>query len=185
MQSSNFVPEWRQPVWLATLAAASVAASLGLACAVPLGAFAALGALTLERRSAVTMIILVVVANQIIGFTILLYPRDGATFAWGPVFLLAGVSATLAAFSIKERCVSLGPALSVIVTFLAAFITYETVFFAVSLASHSEMDAYSAPIVARIFEVNLAVFVGLMVMERIAVALGLLKSQQRLGETVV
>lgn len=86
MQNSREIVDWGQPIWLAILASASVASSLGLACAIPLGAFAALGALTMDRLSALAMIALVVLANQSIGFAVLHYPLDISTFAWGPVF---------------------------------------------------------------------------------------------------
>ncbi len=81
MRSKHSALEWQQPLWLATLVAARVAFSLGLACAVPLAAFAALGALTLERRMGLLVVVGIVVANQIIGFAVLHYPRDAATIA--------------------------------------------------------------------------------------------------------
>jgi hypothetical protein len=165
--------DWRKPLWLATLAAASVATSLGLACAVPLAAFAALGALTMDRRSALIMIALVVLANQVIGFTILHYPRDPGTFAWGAAFLLAGVTATSAAFWVKERCAGINLALGLAATFLVAFVAYEGTFFIVSAATRSMLDAYTPAIISRIFEVNLSVFGGLLLVNRIALALHL------------
>jgi hypothetical protein len=51
--------EWRHPLWLGWLVAAGVVFSLGLACSVPLAAFAAAAALTLSRRDALLLILLV------------------------------------------------------------------------------------------------------------------------------
>jgi uncharacterized membrane protein len=175
MQSSHEIADWRQPLWLATLAAASVATSLGLACAVPLAAFAALGALTLDRRSALVMIVMVVLANQIIGFTVLHYPRDLPTFAWAAAFVLAGLLATSAALWMKNRFARFNPLLGVAATFLTAFAAYEGTFFIISLACQSALYAYSPPIVLRVFEVNIAVFAGLLLIDRVALSVGLLK----------
>lgn len=57
--------------------------------------------------------------------------------------------------------------------------TYEGAFFVVSLLAKNEMDAYALSIVARIFEVNLMVFSSLLILNRLAVATGLLKSQEK------
>jgi hypothetical protein len=169
--------EWRQPLWLATLVAASVAFSLGFACAVPLAAFAALGALTLDRRTALLLIIGIVVANQIVGFTVLHYPRDAVTIAWGAAFLFVGVAATLAAFWTKRGLAGLNPAALFLATFIAAFVFYEGGFFLVSLLVGSGLDAYALSIVLRIFELNAFAFAGLLVIRRIAIAIGLAADQ--------
>jgi len=173
----NEAQDWRQFLWLAVLAAAGLATSLSLACAVPLGAFAALGALTLERRSAYSMIVLAVIVNQLIGFMVLHYPRDAATFAWTAAFLLVGVTATLAASWIKERCADLNSSLAAAATFLAAFVCYEGTFFSVTLLSGDGVFDYTPRIVWRVFEVNALAFVGLMFVHRVAVASGLLRPQ--------
>ena len=56
MQRETILPPGlRRLVWLAFMIAASVALSLGFACAVPLAAFAAMLGLTMDRRSAVLM----------------------------------------------------------------------------------------------------------------------------------
>lgn len=173
MQTRHDALGWQQPLWLATLVAASVAFSLGFACAVPLAAFGALGALTLDRRSALLLIAGVVLANQIVGFTVLHYPRDAATFAWGPAFLLIGMTATLAALWVKGRCAGLHPAAVFLSTFIAAFACYEGGFFLISLLTGSGLYAYAPSIVLRIFELNAVAFGGLLVIRRIAVAIGL------------
>ncbi|MEI9916918.1 MAG: hypothetical protein WDN29_15235 [Methylovirgula sp.] len=171
MKNRHYSLEWQQPLWLATLMAASVAFSLGLACAVPLAAFAALGALTLDRRMGLVIIIGIVAANQIIGFTVQHYPLDAATAAWTPPFLFVGITATLAAFWTKRRCAGLHPMLAVLATFVAAFASYEGGFFLISLLTRSGLYAYAPSIVQRIFETNALAFGGLLLIRRIAMAL--------------
>ena len=86
---------WRHLIWLTLLVAASVAFSLGFACAVPLAAFAAAAALTLSSADALVLILLVWLANQLVGFSVLGYPWTVSTFAWGMVLGVVAVLATL------------------------------------------------------------------------------------------
>src|SRR5262245_50710816 len=95
-QSTSAPVVWRHLLWLTLLVAASVVFSLGLACAVPLAAFAAAAALTLSRRDALFLIILVWLANQLVGFTALGYPLTASTFEWGVALGAVAVFATLA-----------------------------------------------------------------------------------------
>lgn len=168
MSSKPYALRLQLPVWLATLTAASVAFSLGFACAVPLAAFAALGALTLNRRAAFFLTATVVLANQVVGFAVLHYPRDIETFAWGGIFLFVGLASTAAAFWIKERLSAVKPAVAAVAIFLIAFATYEGGFFLASLLSGSGLYAYAPSIVLRIFEVNAAAFAGLLLLDRLA-----------------
>src|SRR5215510_1160511 len=82
-QSRSPLAPWRRFLWLAVLVAASVAFTLGLACAVPLAAFAAAAAFTLPRWDALVLIVAVWLANQLVGFAVLDYPWTASTFAWG------------------------------------------------------------------------------------------------------
>jgi hypothetical protein len=170
MTTKDHALDWRQPLWLATLVAASVAFSLGLACAVPLAAFGALGAITFDRRTALLLIVGVVVANQIVGFTVLHYPRDLATIAWGPAFLIVGVVSTLAAFWTHRLSTNWRPLVAVPAIFFAAFITYEGSFFLISLLTGAGLYAYAPSTVFRIFETNALAFAGLLLARGIAMA---------------
>jgi hypothetical protein len=67
-QSLALSTGWRRPLWIALLVAASVAFTLGFACATPLAAFAAIAALSMPRKDALLLIGLVWLANQAIGF---------------------------------------------------------------------------------------------------------------------
>jgi hypothetical protein len=69
MQTQSLVLStgWRRPLWIALLVAASVAFTLGFACATPLAAFAAIAALSMPRKDALLLIGLVWLANQAVG----------------------------------------------------------------------------------------------------------------------
>ena len=126
--------DWRHPLWLASLVVASVVFSLGLACAVPLAAFAAAAALSLSRRDALLLILLVWLANQLIGFAWLDYPWTASTFAWGVTLGIVAVFATVAGQWMATLFAHAGRSVRFAVTFLIAFVVYEAALFAVSAA---------------------------------------------------
>jgi hypothetical protein len=155
------------------LVAASVVFSLGLACAVPLAAFAAAAALSLSRLGALSLILLVWLANQLVGFTLLGYPWDTSTFAWGVVLAVVAVLATLAAQWVVGRLSDARRAFTATATFLAAFAVYESALFTVSATLLGGTEIYTAPIQGRIFAINATAFVGLLVLNRLASSVGL------------
>jgi hypothetical protein len=165
--------DWRHPLWLALLVAASVIFSLGLACAVPLAAFAATAALSLSRRDALLLIVLVWLANQLVGFTLLGYPRDASTFSWGAVLGVVAILATLAARWIAGRLAKTRRAFTATTTFLVAFAVYESALFTVSAAWLGGTGIYTAAIQGRIFAINAAAFVGLLILNQLAMSVGL------------
>jgi hypothetical protein len=165
--------DWRHPLWLGLLVGASMVFSLGLACAVPLAAFAAAAALSLSRRDALTLILLVWAANQLIGFTLLDYPWTATTFAWGVALGLVAIFATLAGRWVVRRSMKAGEAVTFTATFLTAFAVYEAALFAISEALLGGTEIYTAAIQGRIFAINAAAFVGLLVLNHLAASVGL------------
>ena len=165
--------DWRYPLWLGLLVGASVVFSLGLACAAPLAAFAAAAALSLSRRDALLLILLVWLANQFVGFTVLHYPWTASTFAWGVVLGAVAVLATLAGQWIADRLVGGRRAVVAMATFLIAFAVYEAALFTVSATLLGGTEIYTAPIQGRIFAINAAAFVGLLVLNQLATSVGL------------
>lgn len=161
-----------RPLWFATLLVAAIGTSLGFACAVPLAALAALGTLTLGRRTALLLIVTVVAANQAIGFGLLHYPHDPVTIAWGGAFLLVGVLAVLAADFVETRGAALPRVALCALAFAAAFAAYEGGFFLLSLATHSELYAYMPANLLRVLAINAVTFVALLVAGRLAVGAG-------------
>jgi hypothetical protein len=158
---------------LGLLVGASVVFSLGLACAVPLAAFAAAAALSLSRRDALILIVLVWLANQLVGFTSLDYPWTASTFAWGAALGIVAILATWAGQWIAGRLVDARRAFTVTATFLIAFAVYEAASFAVSATLLGGTEIYTATIQGRIFAINAAAFVGLLVLNHLATSVGL------------
>jgi hypothetical protein len=163
---------WRRPLWLALLVAASVAFTLGFACAVPLAAFAAAAALSLPRRQALLLVGAVWLANQVVGFAVLSYPWDAETLAWGAALGIVALFATLAAQAATPRLARPGSAAQALGAFAAAFAVYEGVLFAISVMVGATAD-FAPGIVAWILAMNAGAMLGLMLLHRLGEIIGL------------
>jgi hypothetical protein len=164
---------WRHAIWLALLVAASVAFTFGFACAVPFAAFGAAAAITLNPREGLVLTGAIWLANQLAGFTFLNYPWTPATFIWGAVLGLAAMLSTVAARSIASRLNARGGLAVALAAFIGAFVVYEGSLFLVSASWLGGTENFIPAIVTRIFEINAAAFAGLLLLNRVAVAVGL------------
>ena len=180
MQTQSFALStgWRRPLWIALLVVASVAFSLGFACATPLAAFAAVAALTMSRKDTLLLIGLVWLANQAVGFGVLHYPWTADCLAWGVVLGIVAFLATLGAEWTAERFNPLGRLASAM-AFLAAFAIYEGLLFLTSTIFQSGVEDYAPAIVGRIFAINAVAFIGLLAANRIGVSAGLALEPRR------
>jgi hypothetical protein len=165
--------DWRSLVWLAALVAVSIGLSLGFACAVPLAGFGAMAALTMNRRTALLLMLAIVLANQCVGLAVLHYPWGPETLAWAAAFALVGVLAVLAAEWAYVSTALVHPIVAYAAAFLAAFAAYEGGLFLITVLSSNGLEPYAAPVVLRILAINAAAFLGLLVAARIAAAIGL------------
>jgi hypothetical protein len=142
-------------IGIAALGVASILFTLGFACAVPLAAFAAIAALSFNRRDALAATGAVWLANQLCGFVFMHYPLDGETFAWGAalglVALLSCETAGLAARRIHG-------AAGACAAFLAAFTMYEGALIAIDLVTNQSADNVASATVMRIFLINAFAF---------------------------
>ncbi|VFU17577.1 hypothetical protein [Methylocella tundrae] len=181
---SSAIAGWRKPAWIALLAAASVAFTLGFACATPLAAFAAIAALTMTRRDALLLVGLVWGANQCVGFGVLHYPWTVDCLAWG---LALGVIALLSVFAAEfgaKRLIGRNGILASIAAFLAAFAVYEGLLFLTSIIVQSGVENYGPLIIGRIFAINAVAFVGLLAVSKLGASAGLVSAHSgQLAET--
>jgi len=170
---SSASANWRRLVWLGLLISASVAFSLGLACATPFAAFAAAAALTLPQRDALVLVTSVWFANQLVGFTVLHYPWTANTFAWGVALGIVAVLTTLASQWAVKRSAAAARVFSSAVTFLVAFAVYEAALFALSVGLLGGAEVFTGAIQGRISVINVAGFIGLLALNRLAATVGL------------
>jgi hypothetical protein len=151
--------------WAGFLVLLSVIFSLGFSCAVPLAAFAAIGALTLGRLSAYALIGTIWLANQITGFAFHHYPLEPSAFAWGGALCAVGIIATAAAQMTSSHLRG-NAAFAATAAFLAAFAAYEATLFAISAAAASGAANFAPAIAGRVFLINVAAFAALFLLCR-------------------
>ena len=160
-------------LWIALLAAASVALSFKLSCATPFAALATLAALHMKRADGLALVGLAWAANQFVGYAFLGYPHDAESYAWGAAIGAAAVGAFLVADALAPRLASLGRAPMMAATLFAAFAVYEIVLFAATAVLPATEIAFSWPIVGEIALLNALVFPGLLLAHKGAEMLGL------------
>jgi len=131
-------------LWQCLLALAGGVMALTLACVTPFPAMAMLASRTLAGRAAYRTLFGAVVANQLVGFFVLGFPRTLESVAWGPVFFVA----TLAAYAVARRIAQPVAAL------VAAFAAYELVLAAYTLLTERSLAAFAPAIVLKIAEAN-------------------------------
>jgi hypothetical protein len=181
--SPSSLAGWRHLLWFALLVGASIGFSLGFACAIPFAAFAAAAALTLSRRDALALILLVWVANQLVGLTILGYPLTASTFEWGVALGAVAVLATLAGQWTANRSIGVARGVGAVATFLLAFAVYEAALFAISVAWLGGAEVFTGAIQGRIFAINAAAFIGLLVLNHLAISFGLVADPNKFSLT--
>jgi hypothetical protein len=158
-------------VWGGILTVLTVISTLAVACGTPFAALATLAALFLPRRDAFALIAVNWLANQAIGFGLLHYPLNWDCYRGGIDLAIAALLSTMAAMLAQGALRNVATAVRAIGSFAVAFLAYEGTLFAIS-PSVSGAD-FSAPVVRYIFYVNAVAFVGLLLLQTAAAALGI------------
>lgn len=158
-------------VWIALVVGGSVLFSLGLACAAPLAALAAIAGTRMDHRSGLLLVGAAWLANQGVGYGLLHYPRTWDSFAWGAVLGLSALAATVAARTLAQGAADLK---GLVLGFIAAFVTYEALLMAAMLVLPGSWAAFAPAIVAQILGYNILALAVLSALHRAATAFGLL-----------
>jgi hypothetical protein len=161
----------QRTAWGSILTVATVLGTLGAACAAPFAALAALAAIFLPRRDAFVLIGVNWIATQVIGFVWLHYPLNWECYRGGLNLGMAALCATAAAMCAHWAVRRAGWPVAMIGPFVAAFVAYEGVLFAMSPWRNGGDFAW--PVVLYIFKVNGIAFAILLLLQRIAMAIGL------------
>jgi hypothetical protein len=167
MSSAMIEPSWKRAAWIAMIVVASLAFSIALACATPFAALAAVSALMLKPRDALTASVLAWLGNQLVGYGLLAYPVDAASLAWGGVLGLSALLAAGAAIIAERQAREFGFAASAACAFLAAFIAQQFGVFAGTAFLPSSDGVFSASVVLLIFSTNALAFAALMALQAI------------------
>lgn len=155
----SFASRGTRAAWLAAFVLATLLFSVGLTCAVPLVAFAAICALRQDRGQALLFVGLLWLATELIGFTLLQFPTGWVGFGWAALVGAAILAATWAAGSVARRIRGTG---GVVATFAAAFGVYESVLWAVSRLVGAAAHAFTPGILAQVIVLNAVTFSALL-----------------------
>jgi hypothetical protein len=161
----------QRTAWGSILTVLTVLGTLGAACAAPFAALGALAAIFLPRRDAFVLIGINWMAAQVIGFVWLHYPLNWECYRGGLNIGVAALCATAAAMLAHRGLRRAGWAVATITPFAAAFVAYEGVLFALSPWRNGGDFAW--PVVLYVFNVNGTAFAFLLLLQRIAGAMGL------------
>ena len=151
--------------------ALSVGFSLAFACAVPLAALSTVAGLNISRRGAIILVLAAWFANQVVGYVVLGYPQTWDSFGWGTAIGIAAMLSALAAVEFGRRVEA---SAKIAIAFVVAFVIYEIVLFAATAALPSGVEAFSSFVIVRIFWINVLALVGLLLLHRLVLYLGLL-----------
>jgi hypothetical protein len=144
----------------ASLAVGTVLGSFALACIFPFAAFAALAALTMNRRAGLALVASAWAANQFVGFFVLSFPWDAQAVGHGVAIL----GATLAAFGVARfTAAKMGsnPFIRSITALVSAFAVYEVLLLAYAQIGGGA-ENFSADIVGQVALNDALWFTGLM-----------------------
>jgi hypothetical protein len=153
------------------LVAACASASLIFACATPFVAFAVIAAALLPLRQALATTLVVWLANQVIGFGILAYPRTFDAALAGLFILGAMVAATIVAERTFHAVASLGRLASYPLALITAFAVFEVLLFAVTPLTGGA-ETFSLAIVGQIAFTNAVWLAGLVAIVEVARTVG-------------
>lgn len=155
-----------QPFAAALLIAASVALTLGFACALPLAAFAVVASLSFNRAGAAATMIGVWFANQLVGFSVLHYPTDSSTLVWGAV--LGGVA--LLSLLVADIALTLGKKspLAIVIAFVLSFLAYQGSILAAAVIGGNDISYFTAEVLGRVVLINAISLAALLAARAVA-----------------
>jgi hypothetical protein len=169
----------RRAAWVGLIIAAGALFSFHFACAAPFAALAAIAAVNMTKRDAIAAVVGVWFVNQAIGFSVLGYPWDLSTLCWGAAILVAALLSLVAATAIATRFRDTFFATLSAATFFTAFVAYEAAIYVATVPLGGADAAFAWPVVEQVFMIDLVSLLGLVVLHRAALAIGLAAPARR------
>ena len=171
---------WRRNVWLGFLIIASMASNFVFACATPFAALATVSVMTLALNEALCFMLMVWLANQLVGFSFLGYPHTLDSLLWGAAIGAGAMAATLVARMTVVRCKAIGHEFRLAIVFAAAFVAYELMLVLAALTPLGGLNEFTFQILWQVFSVDAVALMVLCGLNRLACALGLAALPEKL-----
>ncbi len=156
-------------VWVALVTATGVITSFAFACVTPFAALGAICGLYLRRRACALAMTGAWLANQIVGFGFLGYPRDLPTFAWGGALLIAALAGAAGAALIARLLPHASAALRGGLAVAAAYLAVQAVIALAGLFLHG--DSFSFALQRELMVQNALTFGALLILGWVSMAL--------------
>jgi len=157
-------------IWATGLTLTVILGSLALSCVAPLCALAvALGA-TLGLRASLTVMALVWLVNQAIGFTLFHFPRTANSFWWVLAIGVAAWLALVAARGVMRWSSHWNAPLRLCIALTATLTVYELALWITALVLGGR-DMFTASIVMQVALINAGWLTGIVVLNEIGAAL--------------
>jgi hypothetical protein len=183
LESSNTRDARRQrAAWGAVLTTVSVLATLALACATPFAALAVIAVIFLPRREAFVLIGVNWLANQAIGYGLLHYPLTWSTFEGGFNIGIAAMASVAASSLVYRPLLKFGTAVAIVGTLVTSFVVNEGALF-VAAMGHFAGD-FTAAITLSVFYLNAIALAGLLALQVLATAIGVVVPRAQLSARV-
>jgi hypothetical protein len=157
-------------IWTLILTLAAIGATFALSCVTPFAALAVVLAGTVGLRASLRVMIVVWLANQLIGFGFFHFPRTANTLLFGVAIGGAAVVTTIVASvvmkSMPSRSAPLRLGLALVLSFAACELTLlaAAVFF-------GDLETFRPAIVAQLALINAISLIGMVVLNEVAAAL--------------
>lgn len=159
-------------LWIMLFTAASTVTTLLLACATPFPSLAALAAVYMRRRDGIALMLAAWLASQLVGFFILQYPHDARTLGWIPGLATAAVGSVLGAYAALRWVGDKSVPVRLAVAYLAGFVAFKLVVLCWAFFLGGVASTLDPAIMLRQLGRNGAILIGLYLIYRMAVALG-------------
>lgn len=167
---AELMGEW---VWIGILTAASPLFTVVFTCATPFVAFATLAVMNMRWRTALILMGSVWFINQVAGFGCLGYPWTAGSFEWAVALGGASYIALLSARGMADYLRTTNTVVATAAAFSTAFFAFEAALFGVSYILPGGGSAFRWPVMEKIFAINVAAFLGLLLLHRAALWVGL------------
>lgn len=153
-------------VWLVILALAGIGGSLVISCVTPFVALAIALAGTARLTVALRAMAAIWLANQLIGFSFLHFPRTPNSILWGIASGVAALLSTWVAAAVIKRAPSWSMPARFALALLLGFAVYEATHLVAGL-SLGGLETFSLRIIAQLGLVNLAWLAGLVLLNEL------------------
>lgn len=157
-------------IWAGVLTLAVILGSLALSCVAPLAALAVALSATVGLRASLSVMTLVWLVNQAIGFSLFHFPRTANSFGWGLAIGIAALLIVIAARVVMRWTAHWNALLRLCVAVIATIAVYQAALFAATFVLGGR-DMFTLSIVILVALINCAWLLAIVVLNEIVAAL--------------